>query len=320
MSKKIKYIILFSVLVFASAISQKSIAEDQKSTPIELKAVVDKEEVYIGDRIKFTVTAYYDPKYEVLFPVEPENLGDFTFVESLPSRFLLGEKGSKGRKLSGYEYVLTVYETGLHIVPPVKVKYKTSKDADWLTTESPKAAVEVLSLLTGSDKDIKDIKGLIVFNIDLSKIFIVLLVLAVCLVIWFLWRRRKRRIEEELRRIKPAHEIAYEELRELKKMDLPAQGRIKEYYFILSDIIRRYLENRFAFRAPEMTTEEFMQSIKKSPKLADKHKELLKEFLFRCDMVKFAKYGPTPLEMLDSFKAAETLVDETRFVEEDTEG
>jgi hypothetical protein len=36
-------------------------------------------------------------------------------------------------------------------------------------------------------------------------------------------------------------------------------------------------------------------------------------------MVKFAKYGPTPLEVLDSFGSAEKLVDQTRPSEQEEE-
>ena len=114
---------------------------------------------------------------------------------------------------------------------------------------------------------------------------------------------------EELNRL-------FDVIQELKGQDLPGKGLIKEYYTRLSDIVRRYLENRFSFRAPEMTTEEFMENIKNSSVLVEEHKELLKEFLSHCDMVKFAKYGPTPIEMLDSFKSAESLVEQTRLEEE----
>ena len=54
-----------------------------------------------------------------------------------------------------------------------------------------------------------------------------------------------------------------------------------------------------------------------SSDLKVEHKELLKEFLSHCDMVKFAKYGPTPLEMLDTFSSAEDLVEQTREIEEE---
>jgi hypothetical protein len=95
-------------------------------------------------------------------------------------------------------------------------------------------------------------------------------------------------------------------------MDLPGKGQVKEYYTRLSDIVRHYLENRFSYRAPEMTTEEFLSFVRGSSRLAGKHKELLADFLSKCDMVKFAKYGPTPIEILDSFKAAESLVEQTK--------
>jgi hypothetical protein len=107
------------------------------------------------------------------------------------------------------------------------------------------------------------------------------------------------------------------EQEELRAMDLPGKGRIKEYYFRLSDIVRRYLENRFSYRAPEMTTEEFLSAIKDSKEFSNELRGLLKEFLSHCDMVKFAKYGPTPIEILDSFKAAENLIDRTKLTEEE---
>jgi hypothetical protein len=65
-----------------------------------------------------------------------------------------------------------------------------------------------------------------------------------------------------------------------------------------------------------MTTEEFLEAVKGSSELEQEHKEILKDFLSRCDMVKFAKYGPTPIEILDAFKAAERLIEQTREEEE----
>jgi len=111
---------------------------------------------------------------------------------------------------------------------------------------------------------------------------------------------------------RPAHEIAYDDLRDLKMRGLPGQGRIKEYYIALSFIVRQYLENRFALRAPEMTTEEFLIAAKNRGEFSSELKALLKDFLLHCDLVKFAKYGPTPTEMDLSFESAKRLVDQTK--------
>ena len=65
-------------------------------------------------------------------------------------------------------------------------------------------------------------------------------------------------------------------------------------------------------KAPEMTTEEFLFSLKNSGGLSITHKNLLKEFLNLCDAVKFAKYGPTEKEISQSFDIAKAFIDETK--------
>lgn len=107
-------------------------------------------------------------------------------------------------------------------------------------------------------------------------------------------------------------EIAVERLSALEAQNLPQNGQAKEYYSQLSDIIRRYMEDRFHIRAPEMTTQEFLWSLNDARALTELHKNLLKDFLNSCDMVKFAKYGPTLIEMDESFRFALKLVEETK--------
>lgn len=163
--------------------------------------------------------------------------------------------------------------------------------------------------------ELRDIKPPVFFprNYLFLIIILVLIILAglVVLIRYFLKRLKKKEVTvSQLPR--PAHELAYEALEALKFKDLPSKGKIKEYYIELSDIARHYIENRFEIRAPEMTTEEFLFSLKDSVDLTGAHKNLLKEFLSHCDMVKFAKYGPSSQEMNDSFAAAKRLVDETK--------
>ena len=80
-----------------------------------------------------------------------------------------------------------------------------------------------------------------------------------------------------------------------------------------------YIENRFKLRAPEMTTEEFLDSLKQTDALTAKHKELLAEFLNLCDIVKFAKFGPSITEIEESFNSARRFVEETRPAEDSKE-
>ena len=110
---------------------------------------------------------------------------------------------------------------------------------------------------------------------------------------------------------------AYARLSELEARGLPLANRLKEYFSELSDIVRRYIEARFAIHAPEMTTEEFLQQARISNHLSDLQKETLKEFLSTCDMVKFARHAPAGEEIRKSFQSARRFVDETKNVPQD---
>jgi hypothetical protein len=164
-------------------------------------------------------------------------------------------------------------------------------------------------------EDIRDIKPPLFFASNYAFLIIIagaaLLIILVFLLVRY-WRKRALTRPRRMLVPKPAHQIAYEALQALQAKNLPGLGKIKEYYYELSDIIRHYIENRFDIRAPEMTTEEFLFSLSLSDELASAHKDLLKDFLNLCDIVKFAKYGPTGQEIQNSFYAAKKLVDETK--------
>ncbi|MFH1191389.1 MAG: hypothetical protein V1670_04260 [Candidatus Omnitrophota bacterium] len=162
------------------------------------------------------------------------------------------------------------------------------------------------------NETLRDIKGPLSLISHLN-IFLLLgaLVLLVILVFLFKFLSKKKEAPVVARR-KSAHEIAYARLEKLKAKDLIGQGRIKEYYSEVSDIIRYYLENRFLLKAPEMTTEEFLFYVRDYSQLISEHKTLLKEFLLACDLVKFAKYIPARAEMEAIFLSAKKVVDETK--------
>lgn len=79
----------------------------------------------------------------------------------------------------------------------------------------------------------------------------------------------------------------------------------------VSDTLRVYLEERFQFRAPERTTEEFLYELQQTDLLSATQKSSLADFLQRCDLVKFAKYEPAETELRDLHGSALRLVGET---------
>ena len=83
------------------------------------------------------------------------------------------------------------------------------------------------------------------------------------------------------------------------------------FCFLVSDIVRFYLEERFDFRAPERTTEEFLRELGETNLLLPEQKESLGNFLESCDLVKFAKYEPGENELRELHNSAVKLVEET---------
>ena len=172
----------------------------------------------------------------------------------------------------------------------------------------------ILSITALAD-DIKDIKKPVNFPNNISFLIVLGVILAlaglILLVILLKSKLKKDAVGQKIVP-KPAHKIAFEALEGLLGKNLPSLGKIKEYYSELSDIIRHYLENRFDIKAPEMTTEEFLVSLSNTEDLNGLQKELLRKFLSHCDLVKFAKYGPTKQEIENAFNSAKKLVDETK--------
>ena len=136
-----------------------------------------------------------------------------------------------------------------------------------------------------------------------------LAVLAVGLVLWRLWR--KGVTQAPVIPPLPAHIRAKQKLQEA--LTLIAQP--KPFVIAVSDTARWYLEERFNFRAPERTTEEFLHELQRTDRLTRDQKDSLGDFLQSCDLVKFAKYEPGEPELRDLHGSAVRLVEETQPLE-----
>jgi len=132
-----------------------------------------------------------------------------------------------------------------------------------------------------------------------------LAVLAIFLFAWRLWKKHHTQISVEPSI--PAHVRAKQKLEEA----LALISQPKEFCILVSDTIRFYLEERFQFRAPERTTEEFLRELAGTKLLLPDQKESLGGFLASCDLVKFAKYEPGENELLALHGSALRLIEET---------
>lgn len=134
------------------------------------------------------------------------------------------------------------------------------------------------------------------------------LLVAVPLVLlaWVWWRRRKvRPTPEQIR------ESAAARARERLSAAWGFLDQPDPFCTLLSEIVRVYLEERFGLRAPDQTTEEFLEGLRESIALDSRHKEMLGEFLTQCDWVKFARGEPVREDLEKLHQMASELVEET---------
>ncbi len=132
---------------------------------------------------------------------------------------------------------------------------------------------------------------------------------AVLFALWKWWQKRAANVPVIPRL--PAHVRAKQKLQEA----LALISQPKPFVIAVSDAARQYLEERFNFRAPERTTEEFLYELQRTDRLTREQKESLGNFLASCDLVKFAKYEPGEPELRELHGSALRLVEETEPLE-----
>ena len=122
------------------------------------------------------------------------------------------------------------------------------------------------------------------------------LILAAAGLYWW-WKRRQRQREiaagEE-----PPHLWATREIERLEAQKIFEKGKVKDFYFRLSEILRRYLEAIRGFPAAEYTVEEIARYVQE-----ERDRQLL-VLLRQADLVKFADAAPTAARKDEELKAA----------------
>ena len=104
---------------------------------------------------------------------------------------------------------------------------------------------------------------------------------------------------------------ARRELERLLAERLSENGLFMEYYNRIQLILRTYIEDRFQIRAPELTTEEFLDKLRKEDSAVASYREQLEQFLRHCDLVRFAAQIPSQQDIAATFKSCSDFVEAT---------
>ena len=201
--------------------------------------------------------------------------------------------------------IITSWDSGSYYIPPVKFS---------ATSKSNALIINVLLPNIDANSELKDIKGPLDDNIGWSDIWPWLVLILIILLSIFTYKKyfnkKKKTVVVKKNIQTPAHVLALNALKKLENKKLIDKKDIKEYYSSISEIIRRYIENRFNFPALELTTYEILDiitaNIKKEESIS------LKNILEISDLVKFAKKIPDQNENIKNLNLATDFVKKTK--------
>ena len=238
-----------------------------------------------GAPITLRITATAPAGMSVRMPSLGETAGAFDV------RPVKGGTAAPGETLLAAD--LVAWDAGSLEVPAMEVS-ATDADGKTLTARIPAASVTLTSLL-GDDMPLTELASGIRGPVDIGgRPWWWWAIAAAAVVVGgvAVWKLMSRRAPDAPEPELPAGEWAMLELARLEQERLPERGEVEGFFVRLSDVVRAYVERRFAIAAPDRTTQEFLREAAHHPDLAGEHERTIGAFLRSADMVKFAAARP----------------------------
>ncbi len=255
----------------------------------------------VGDRFRLELTVKRHRGQKVSEP----------FVEEL-GRFLVLDRNTVTRYqgdtiIDVHELEMAAFATGEIAVPGFLVTWP--EQGEVLAVRSDSLVLNVASVMPEDMKEINDLKPQIPFP-NLLPLWLTLAVLGAggLVFLGYRWFRawRRRRLEPEP--LPESWEEALAALRALPVKEWLSRGKVKRYYYMVSEILKRYLTRRYGFPAIDQTTSEMVLAMKRA-RIAER--DGFVGFFRRADLVKYAKLVPPMPEMETAVVQAQDLVNRT---------
>jgi hypothetical protein len=270
---------------------------------VAITAKADSTNYRIGDWIHVRVEAKVPPNVESIVPTVKDSIGSFEILKLVSSQ-------SEGHV---WHFTLTTFDSGKAYLPPIEFAYRVQGDTATRVARSNSQIFDITSVAVDPQGEIRDIKPPMnapwLFE-DYLPYVIALVIVLLAGFGYYYWRKKQREKERTFETVKPSippHQQALFALRELEEKKLWQQGKVKEYYSEATEIIRRFFEGRWNIIALELTSDEILQQMKTIPEAQNVWREM-QQFFMTADLVKFAKYQPTPDEHVQELQWAYQIV------------
>jgi len=286
---------------------------------VQVTARIDSTSILIGSQTNLRLTVAFDVKNgvpKITWPQIADSLAPKVEVISKSKITTITPDSSHPNVQQQIQDItISSFDSGYYAIPP----FKFVINGDTNNAQQTEAMMlQVNTVHVDTTKAFKDIKAPLQAQFHLLDyweylVFGALALLVIIGIVYYIVRnsqKNKTVIIEEPKVIIPPHIKALDALEKLGLQKLWQEGKIKDYYTGITDILRVYLEERYGITALEMTTDEIMIALKRK-EISEVMKQKLREILVLSDLVKFAKENPLPADHEFCFNSSIDLINET---------
>ncbi len=278
--------------------------------------------VLLGDHFDLVMEVVSREGYAVGFPTIT-NIGEGK-IELLKEEKIDTLGAENGDYRLRKRWRMTSFEPAMYSIDSIGVLYSDGRRIDTLFASEPLHLEVQMMPVDTAQKTIYDIKQPLKIPVLFGEVVetggyvlgvlavLAALVVAVVLVV----RKIRRKGGEADKPQEPAHIVAIRHLEMLHNQKLWQNGKVKEYYSRLTEILREYLVGRYGVGAMEMTTDEIVGAMKEV-ELSPKQISSLGTLLSESDLVKFAKYIPAEEYHEEAYNTVYYFVEESKEVAEE---
>lgn len=288
-----------------------------KADPQKAVLSLDTSSIRIGERVQLRLNATLPKTASIFWPVISDTLSGKVEV-SAKSKVDTNATSRKDFVTYSQNIIITSFDTGFHYIPAFTIQYAYSGDTTRHELLSESVYLKVRAVEVDTTRAIRDIRGPIQAPLTFAELVPYLAALAIIALIigliwYYLWRKRMNKplFPVMTRPLGPPWEIALQNLVLLEEKKLWQNGKIKEYYSELTDILRHYLNQQHGIEAMEMITSEILSAYDLAGLQADS-RHLLAKTLEKADYAKFAKAIPQRSENELSMTQARQFIETTK--------
>ncbi len=322
----LKALLSLGLVLFALVFSQPLQAQSSDVIALWESDIPPQQGWTVGDPITLRLRVIVPEDTKVTLPEMPAQWGDFEIREQI----IQSPVTEAGKTTHILAVTAVLWSPGDHVTPPTTVEVPnaageiTQVPARTLTVTIASVLAEVTPNAEGQIEK-KDLKPQATISRpptlprpEAKSLWPWIVAGGVVLLLYFvgrwLWQRlQSRALVAETAPVDDRYpeEIAYEKLEHIAALDLPAQGKFKQHYTLLTECARAYIEGRYGVPALDSTTYELMADLREQ-KLERDALHTLRDLLDQADLVKFAKFQPAKDPAYAALAQARHFVDLTK--------